>query len=69
MTDRIAITEETKARVNDFRKGAGLTYDEALKLMLDVLSGDGMDDLGEIAAMLNYARKTGRKISKPQIIE
>lgn len=69
MTDRIAITKETKSRVNDFRQGAGLTYDEALALMLDVLSSDGTEDLGEVSAMLNYARKLGKKVSKPQIIE
>lgn len=69
MNERIAITEETKERVHAFRQGAGLTYDEALTLMLDILTDNGKDDAGQVAAMLNYARKSGKRVSKPQIID
>lgn len=69
MNQRIAVTQATKDRVNAFRNGAGLTYDDALNLMLDVLTGDGTQDESVVAATLNYARKTGKTISIPQIVE
>lgn len=69
MTERIAVSEPTKNRVHEFREGAGLTYDEALNLMLDVLSNYGEDDLGQVAALLNYAQKAGKKVTKPAIID
>lgn len=68
MTERIAITEEVKALVNEFREGANMTYDDALQLMIYGLRGGSEGDLGTIAATLNYARKSGKKISGPRIV-
>ncbi len=59
MDKRIPVTDQTHKRVTQFRDGAGLTYDEAINLLLDaVTSEEGVRAAG---ARLRYEVETGQR--------
>ena len=45
MTDRIPCTPDTKIRVRQFKKGLGITYDDAVNFLLDNLVKPNEDEL------------------------
>lgn len=41
MTERVAISKEVKDRLTEFKEGVGLTYDETIELMLELIQQEG----------------------------
>lgn len=66
MTERVSISEETKARLTAFRDGAGMSYDGVISLLLDLATLEGEDIEGS-AAEIGYATRRGRKINHVSI--
>jgi hypothetical protein len=68
MTERIAITEETKAKLNEFKGGAGVSFDDAIALLLELATLEG-EDLKGSGAVLRFAKLRGHKISKITVVQ
>lgn len=66
MTERIAISPEVKTKLNDFKEGAGLTFDDAIDLLLELATLEG-EDLRQSGVLLRFAKERGRPIHKVSI--
>lgn len=67
MDKRLPVTEETHARMTAFREGAGMTFDEAVNLLLDLVSEKGQEY--DVGAKLSYELKTGKRQRKDDVTE
>jgi phage baseplate assembly protein gpV len=59
MDKRLPITEKTHNRMTRFRDGLGMTYDDAVNLLLDIAAGIG--DEFDTGARYSYEIKTGKR--------
>lgn len=67
MTERVAISPEVKAKLTEFKEGAGLSFDDAIDLLLRLGTLEGLD-LRMSGTELRYADAKGKSI-KPARIE
>lgn len=66
MTERVAISPEVKAKLTEFKEGAGMSFDDAIDLLLEIGTLNGLD-LRMSGAELRYARARGRDITPASI--
>ena len=67
MTERVALSPDVKAKLNEFKGDKAMTFDEAIELLLNLATLEGMD-LKSSGVELRYAKARGKKI-KPAKIE
>ena len=68
MTERIAISEETKNRLNDFKEGAGMSYDAVIEMFLELATLPG-EDLKQSGVLIGFAKKRGKRIKGIEVEE
>ena len=59
MEKRLPVTDQTHKRMTEFKDIAGMTYDEAVNLLLDVAVGE--ETIRNVAARLAYEVNTGKR--------
>jgi hypothetical protein len=66
MTERVAISETTKEKLKEFKDGAGVSFDEAIAMLLELATLEG-EDLKGSGLLLRFAKERGQTIRRASI--
>jgi len=68
MTERVAISEEVKEKLLQFKNGAGMNFDDAIDLLLEIATLEG-ETLEGSGAVLRFAKQRGHTINKVSVVQ